>query len=73
MPFHTFDHKFNTKYQKDPAIEKWVYQRYYGQFAQFRINWRSMKWLTILYGVVPAGLFYWNESVVVHIESMDVK
>ena len=65
MPYHTFDHKYNTKYRKDPAIERWVYQRYYGQFGQFQVSLRSMKWLALLYGVIPYGLYKWNESTTV--------
>ena len=58
---HTFGHKFNTKWAKDPAIERWVYQRYFGQFGQFKVSAWSLKWLTIIYGVVPAYLFYVNQ------------
>ncbi|KAI3659287.1 hypothetical protein MP638_003503 [Amoeboaphelidium occidentale] len=61
MPFHT-PHKYNTNFQKDPAIERWVYQRYFGQFGNFRVNAYALKWLVGLYVIVPVGLFYWNES-----------
>ncbi|KAI3634654.1 hypothetical protein MIR68_007035 [Amoeboaphelidium protococcarum] len=61
MPLHTFDHKYNTVLKKDPAIDRWVYQRYLGQFGQFRINSYNLKWLVILYGAFPAYLYYTNE------------
>jgi hypothetical protein len=61
MPFHT-PHSFNTKFKKDPAIERWVYQRYFGQFGQFKVNGYALKWLTIIYGVIPFGLYYFNEQ-----------
>lgn len=61
MPLHTFDHPYNTKYKKDPAIERWVHQRYYGQFGKFVVHARAVNWLTALYVVVPAYLYYVNE------------
>ena len=66
MPYHDFAHKFNTRLKKDPAVERWVHQRYLGQFAQFKVNGYAMKWLVILYGVVPATMFYYNEKVTVY-------
>lgn len=62
MPFHTFDHKYNTKFKKDPAIERWVYQRYFGQFGKFQVNFYALKWLAILYGAVPLSIWYVNEK-----------
>lgn len=62
---HDFNHPYNTKFKKDPAIERWVFQRYIGQYGKFDLGkntWSKLKWLTILYGVVPVALFYGNES-----------
>jgi hypothetical protein len=65
MPYHTFDHKYNTKYKKDPAIERWVYQRYYGQFGKFQVNGRALTWLAVLFGIVPYTIYALNEKGVV--------
>ena len=60
---HNFGHHFNTVFKKDPAVERWMYQRYYGQFGQFKVNAWNLKWLVILYGAFPAYLFYTNEYI----------
>lgn len=62
MAYSFFDHPYNTKFKKDPAVERWVYQRYVGQFGNFRLNAFNAKWITILYGIVPISLYFLNEK-----------